>query len=136
MSKKNGLDPVLVYSVMKQESGFKLDAGSPVGASGLMQVMPDHFTKPAKKTDKGAYYSKMFGAYRVKTKDYNNRFDAYINVTYGTGILADCLRDAGGNKKKALSLYNSGSENGYLSIKETKGYVNNIIAHVNKLKGA
>jgi soluble lytic murein transglycosylase len=136
MSKKNKLDPVLVYSVMKQESGFRLDAGSPVGASGLMQVMPDHFTKPAKKTDKGAYYSKMFGSYRVKTKDYYNRFDPYINVTYGTGILAKCLKDAGGNRKKALSLYNSGSITGFLRFDETKGYVNNIIAHVNKLKGA
>src|SRR5437870_7301476 len=37
---RNGVDPLLLYSIMHQESSFKLRAISPKGARGLMQSMP------------------------------------------------------------------------------------------------
>lgn len=37
---KHGIDPLLIYSQMHQESSFKIRATSYKGASGLMQLMP------------------------------------------------------------------------------------------------
>ncbi len=114
MAKRKKVDPVLVYAVINQESGFRLNAGSHAGAEGLMQVMPFHF----------------------KRCGVSNGFNAYQNTTCGIGILADALHDAGGDLKVALSLYNSGKKDGYKRFSETKNYVANITSHYNKLKGA
>jgi hypothetical protein len=38
---KQGVDPVLALNVARQESGFRPDAVSPKGATGVMQLMPD-----------------------------------------------------------------------------------------------
>src|SRR5947209_9121958 len=37
---RNGIDPLLLYSIMHRESSFKRMAVSPKGARGLMQLMP------------------------------------------------------------------------------------------------
>ena len=113
VAKNKNVDPVLVYAVMKQESQFKLRAKSNAGACGALQVMPFHFGNQAK-----------------------NCSEPYLNVNYGVGILADCLEEAGGNLKVALSLYNSGRKNGYLRFPETRNYVSKITSDYYNLKGS
>jgi peptidoglycan lytic transglycosylase len=40
-SARRNIDPMLVLAVIKVESGFRNQAVSPVGARGIMQIMPD-----------------------------------------------------------------------------------------------
>jgi soluble lytic murein transglycosylase len=40
-SRKHSLDPILVLALIQVESGFRYKAVSPMGARGIMQIMPD-----------------------------------------------------------------------------------------------
>ncbi len=40
-SRKHGLDPILVLALIQVESGFRFNAVSPMGARGIMQIMPE-----------------------------------------------------------------------------------------------
>lgn len=66
-SRKYGIDPLLIYSQMHQESSFKLKALSNKGASGLMQLMPAtarrlgvvNIYDPKQNIDGGVKYMRM-----------------------------------------------------------------------------
>lgn len=66
-SKRYGIDPLLIYSQMHQESSFKLRATSNKGASGLMQLMPatarrlgvSNIYDPKQNIDGGVKYMRM-----------------------------------------------------------------------------
>ena len=84
----------LVNRVIFQESRGNPNAVSPVGAAGLMQVMP------------GTARSPGFG---VKPLDWNQRFNAQENRRFGEDYLAAMLDRYGGDVNKALAAYNWGA---------------------------
>ncbi len=66
-AKRYGLDPALLAGLVRQESNFDPNAGSPAGARGLTQLMPataaglgvTDVTNPAQALDGGAKYLKQ-----------------------------------------------------------------------------
>jgi hypothetical protein len=83
---KQGLDPATVVSVLLIESQGKPTATSPVGARGLMQVMP-------------LWAGKWRGCGR-------NLYDIEDNLCHGTSILAWYIQRNGGDERRALLGYN------------------------------
>ena len=81
-----GLDPQMVLGLIQVESGFKKYAVSPVGARGLMQVMP-------------------FWVRHIGAPDHN-LFDLTTNLRYGCTILRHYLNIEKGNLYRALGRYN------------------------------
>lgn len=81
-----GVDPATVVAVLMMESGGKATARSPVGAQGLMQVMPG-----------------WVGTWR---KCGRNLYDVKDNLCNGTSILAWYLDRSPGDERKALLGYN------------------------------
>ena len=82
----NGVDPLLLYSVMHQESSFKSRAISPKGARGLMQLMPGTAMR-----------------YGV-----TNIFDPRQNIEGGARYLRFLLDRFDGDVNLALAGYNAG----------------------------
>ena len=93
-SQETGLDPAYVFGLIRQESRFVPDARSSVGASGLMQLMPNTARWMARKL----------------ALDYKPEqiVDPAVNVTLGTGYLKLVLDDFGGSQAMAAAAYNAG----------------------------
>ncbi|MGA8271239.1 MAG: lytic transglycosylase domain-containing protein [Candidatus Sulfotelmatobacter sp.] len=111
------LDPDLVTSVIRAESGFNVRAVSPKGAQGLMQLMPQT--------------ASQLGV--------RNAFDPQANVEAGTRYLRELLERYNFDLIKALAAYNAGPQridqyHGVPPYYETKAYVARIVRDFNKKK--
>jgi soluble lytic murein transglycosylase len=93
-ARRQGLDPLLVVAVIRSESSFNDRAVSPVGAVGLMQVMPDT----------GDYLARRRG---FRLRHASNLFDHEVNVELGTAYLADLIQRFR-SVEAALVAYNAG----------------------------
>lgn len=85
-SRRYGIDPLLIYSQMHQESSFKLRATSYKGASGLMQLMPGT--------------ARRFGVTDI--------YDPRQNIDAGVKYMRWLLDQFGGDISLALAGYNAG----------------------------
>lgn len=94
-AKENGLDPALVAALIKQESNFNPRATSPVGARGMMQIMPPL----------GARMARSRG---IANWDPGMLYDPAISIDFGTQHLAEALRDYP-HIEQALAAYNAGA---------------------------
>ena len=108
--KRNSVDPLLLYSIMHQESSFKPRAISYKGARGLMQLMPPTASR--------------FGV--------NNIWDPKQNIEGGARYMRFLLDMFSGDVRLALAGYNAGEgavmKYGYQvpPYSETREYVRRI----------
>lgn len=110
---KQKLDPKLVQAVVEAESAYSPCAVSPVGALGLMQLMPS----------------------TAESLQVADPFDPGQNISAGTQFLKQMLDRYGGDLAKALAAYNAGptkvdAAGGIPAIPETQEYVRKIMGKI------
>jgi soluble lytic murein transglycosylase-like protein len=118
-AKKYGIDPALLAGLVKQESGFKADAGSPAGARGLTQLMP----------------STAVGL------GVTNVLDPVQSLEGGAKYLRAQLDAFGGDVTRALAAYNAGPGavkrfGGVPPYAETQNYVRAVQANAAAYRAA
>jgi hypothetical protein len=116
-SRRYGIDPLLIYSQMHQESTFKLNATSPKGASGLKQLMPAT--------------ARRFGVTKI--------YDPQQNIDAGVKYMRWLLDTFNGDVVLALAGYNAG-EGAVMKYgwnvppyRETQEYVRRITSRYNQI---
>ena len=98
-SQQNGLDPMLVYTVIKCESGFDPDAVSSADAKGLMQLTDDTFAWVQTKEEGRTAGEEELPPERL--------FDPEINIRYGT-LLLSLHKAEFASDELALAAYHAG----------------------------
>lgn len=88
--KKQNFDPIIVLSLIRQESVFNPEARSPVGARGLMQLMP----KTARR------YKKSVGDKQLVNPE--------LNIELGIKYFTTLMKRYDGNLVYVLAAYNAG----------------------------
>jgi len=99
-SSKRKIDPLLVLALIKVESGFRSTTVSPMGARGLMQIMPD--TGRSLTHTVGHEYGLRLTAFKPESLD-----DPLLNIRLGVHYLHD-LKKQFQDISLALSAYNFG----------------------------
>lgn len=116
IASKYGVETGLVKAIMHTESSFNSNARSPVGAQGLMQLMPAT-------------------ARRFKVV---NAYDPSQNIEGGVKYLSWLINRFGGDVRLALAGYNAGEGNvdkygGIPPFRETQDYVKKVLTRYNAL---
>ncbi len=129
---EHNVDPYLVSAVIRQESIFNPSIKSPVGAIGLMQIMP---------------YTGKYIAEKVDVAYTNDSLVCPIyNIRFGTWYIRELLDQFNENVVLALASYNGGPHNAQkwynnnkeeeydlfiedIAFSETRGYVKKVLAN-------
>jgi soluble lytic murein transglycosylase len=91
----HNLDPVILFGLVRRESALNKDAHSPVGARGLMQIMPKTGRQIAR--DLSEHW-----------KGSNSLYDPVKNLKYGSYYYHKLLNQFNGHYALALAAYNAG----------------------------
>ena len=113
---QHGISEGLIKAVMHTESGFNVNARSPVGAQGLMQLMPA----------------------TARRFNVSNAFDPQQNIMAGAKYLSWLMKRFNGNTSLVLAGYNAGEGNvakygGIPPFKETQDYVRRVSSRYSNL---
>ena len=92
---RGGVDPFLVWAVVRQESRYDAYAVSPAGALGLMQVTPRTASAVTNRTAS------------PNTQVVQELLDPKKNLSVGIKVLAENLRQFKGNVVPAIAAYNA-----------------------------
>jgi soluble lytic murein transglycosylase len=128
-----GVDPLLIYALIRQESFFERGARSSAAAQGLTQVIPST----------AEWIANAMGWPNFQPSDI---YKPYLNVKFGTYYLKAALDMFDGNAYPALVGYNAGPGNARfwleeantsdddlyveeISLAEPKLYVRRVLAH-------
>ncbi len=94
-AEQNDLDPSIVFGLIRRESAFDETAQSPVGARGLMQIMPKTGRQIARDLND-------------KWRTEKSLFNPELNVKYGTYYYKQLLEQFDGHYALAAAAYNAG----------------------------
>ncbi|MEE4112092.1 MAG: lytic transglycosylase domain-containing protein [Desulfobacteraceae bacterium] len=112
-ARRYNLPEKLIAGVIQAESNYQVDAVSPAGAQGLMQLMPA----------------------TAREMGVDDPFDVRQNIDGGAGYLRRMLDRFGGDVRLALAAYNAGPGtvekfNGNVPYPETQNYIERVLKRV------
>jgi soluble lytic murein transglycosylase len=127
------LNPAILFGLVRRESAFNEKAYSPVGARGLMQIMPGTARQIAKNLNE-------------RWRGNNSLYNPETNLKYGSFYYQKLLNQFDGNYAIALAAYNAGPHRvkkwlpetesmpadiwiETIPYKETREYVINVLAY-------
>lgn len=90
-----GVDAALVYSIMREESGYRPEVVSPVGARGLLQIMRETGASLASRRGRESF-------------DPDDLFDPRTNIELGSFYLGELSRRFPDRLSASIASYNAG----------------------------
>ena len=92
---EGAVDPELVYSIMREESGYRPKIVSPVGARGLLQIMRETGKQLAGRVGRASF-------------DADDLFDPAMNIELGSFYLGELSRQFPTRISASIASYNAG----------------------------
>lgn len=133
-SEQHNIEPAWTYAIIRRESAFMQDVRSPVGAVGLMQLMPSTARQVARQM-------------KIPYRGYYSLIGSDTNIRLGTGYLERMLNRLQSQHVLATAAYNAGPSRvsrwlpehqqmdairwiETIPFTETREYVSNVLAYM------